>query len=277
MPLTYCGNIVRQQDSDRFLLSLFASKQHRPALWALFAFNYEIAKTREVVSDTTIGLIRLQWWRDEIGKIYKGNKIQPNEILQALAQAIEEYNLPQKLFDDLIYAREFDLEGIPPANIEGLLKYCEYINAPLMRLALKILGEECNDTQVVDISVHYSLVGMIRSVPYMLKMQFLLLPQDILAQYDLSQQKLFNFKGNDLLPKVIKQVFEAEKQFRNDGIEIKLPKFLKKTQQLADMYQAQIKAVDFDVFDVSLSVPPKFMALRLWAGVCPIPSNSGNK
>ena len=99
MTLTYCGNIVRQQDSDRFLLSLFAPAKHRAALWTLYAFNHEIAKTREIVSDTTIGLIRLQWWRDAIKEIYEGSKPRQHEVVTPLADVIKQYDLPRDLFD----------------------------------------------------------------------------------------------------------------------------------------------------------------------------------
>ena len=69
--LSYCGQVVRDQDRDRFLLSLFAPADRREALWALFAFNHEIAKTREVVTEMQLGLIRLQWWREQVTNIFK--------------------------------------------------------------------------------------------------------------------------------------------------------------------------------------------------------------
>ena len=120
--LSYCGELVRKHDPDRFFMSLMQPADRREALWALYAFNYEIAKTREVVTDTTLGLIRLQWWRDGIAEIYDGKDVRQNEILPTLAQAIKDYDLPQKLFEDLCYAREFDLEGVIPADMAGLLK-----------------------------------------------------------------------------------------------------------------------------------------------------------
>ena len=82
MSLTYCGNLVRQQDPDRFLLSLFVPAKVRPALWALYAFNYEIAKTREVVSETATGLIRLTWWREAIDEIYQGRPVRQHQVVQ---------------------------------------------------------------------------------------------------------------------------------------------------------------------------------------------------
>ena len=55
--LSTLQNLVQRHDPDRYLLSLFAPARHRAALWALYAFNHEIAKTREVVTETTMGLI----------------------------------------------------------------------------------------------------------------------------------------------------------------------------------------------------------------------------
>ena len=115
----YCRQFVLKEDKDRYLLSLFAPKEVRGALWALFAFNAEISKTRSVVTETSIGLMRLLWWREGVQELYN-DQCRDNPVLKALKIVIEEYKLPLKLFEDLTYAREFDLEGIAPANIEGL-------------------------------------------------------------------------------------------------------------------------------------------------------------
>ena len=67
--LPYTGTLAQQHDPDRFFLTLLQPAPVRPALWALLAFNYEVAKTREVVSDPTLGFMRLQWWREALEKI----------------------------------------------------------------------------------------------------------------------------------------------------------------------------------------------------------------
>ena len=61
---TACEALVRAGDRDRFLASLFAPSEHRPALLALYAFNLEIARIHELVRQPLAGEIRLQWWRD---------------------------------------------------------------------------------------------------------------------------------------------------------------------------------------------------------------------
>src|SRR2546423_11462815 len=60
----HCEGLVRAADRDRFLTTLFAPAEHRPALLALYAFNLEIARVREIVHEPLAGEIRLQWWSD---------------------------------------------------------------------------------------------------------------------------------------------------------------------------------------------------------------------
>ena len=40
---SYCERLVREEDHDRFLATLFAPARVRPALFSLYAFAIEIA------------------------------------------------------------------------------------------------------------------------------------------------------------------------------------------------------------------------------------------
>src|SRR5215468_1370027 len=109
----YCLDQVRQFDRDRYLTVLFAGSQARADLLALYAFNLEVAKTRELVREPMMGLVRLQWWRDCVAEIYAGNE-RRHQVVQPLAAAIRGHGLERGLFDRLIDAREDDLGGRPP-------------------------------------------------------------------------------------------------------------------------------------------------------------------
>src|ERR1700731_1564648 len=63
--------LVRRHDRDRFQTVLFAPAARREALFALYAFNYEIARVRERVSEPTLGRLRLEWWREIIAAAYE--------------------------------------------------------------------------------------------------------------------------------------------------------------------------------------------------------------
>ncbi|MEJ2028057.1 MAG: squalene/phytoene synthase family protein, partial [Limibacillus sp.] len=68
----YCAAEVRRFDHDRYLSLLLAAEPLRRSLLAIYAFNLEIARTAESVSEPMIGQIRLQWWRDSIEGLYGG-------------------------------------------------------------------------------------------------------------------------------------------------------------------------------------------------------------
>jgi len=263
MTLTYSANLIRQHDPDRFLISLLMPRKHRAALWALFAFNYEIAKTREVVSDTTIGLIRLQWWRDAIKEIYEGAEPRKHEVVTPLAEVIRQYDLPKELFDNLIYAREFDLEGVAPANLEGLYNYCSYTNEPLVRLALMILGETEEEEVIKSVSTRYSLLGTLRAVPYMLGRRHVMIPQDMLSEYDLNPEKICDFNEKESLVKIIEKVIIYQNELRDDRLLIK-SKFIHSMNGLSDLYERRLTKFDFNVFDPKLHAPMPLKPLSIW-------------
>ena len=252
----YCLDLVRNHDRDRHLLCLLSSRMHRPALWALFAFNHEIAKTREVVSETATGLIRLQWWRDAIGKIYHG-EILDHEVVKPLAEAIEKYDLPQELFESLIYVREFDVEDRVPGSLEGLKNYADFTTTPLNTLALQVLDEE--DGGVQDVSAFYAVMGLVRAVPYHLHQKRLYMPEDVMGRYGSGLGALYDWKKYETLRPVVREVVEAV-------IETQKPtsKFLKAQWGLARLYADHIRKYEYVVFGEAQARPVLFKELRVW-------------
>lgn len=261
--LTYCGALVRRHDPDRFLASLQMKPAARPALWALYAFNHEIARTREVVTETTIGLMRLQWWRDALAGIYAGGTVFENEILPALAQTIKAYDLPQELFNDLLSAREFDLENTQPSSLDRLCHYAGLTNAPLMRLALQVNGEEEADDVLDAAAQAYGLVGLLRAVPFHAAQQRCYMPADLMAEHGIREQDLYGGRPGESFTAVTGAIgrkaatlLQKEPQSRS----------MRTHTRLCRLYLGQLRACGFDVFAARMSLPPPFFHLRfaLW-------------
>ena len=103
--------LVRRHDRDRFQTVLFAPAARREALFALYAFNYEIARVRERVTEPTLGRIRLEWWREAIAAAYEDGPVRHHVVVEALTDAIREHAPTREHFDRLIDARETDLDG----------------------------------------------------------------------------------------------------------------------------------------------------------------------
>lgn len=219
----------------------------------LYAFNYEIAKTREVVTETRLGLIRLQWWRDAIAAIYDGKKPLKHEVVEPLAAVIRQYSLPRELFDSLVYAREFDLEDKLPATLDGMKNYADFTTTPLLKLALMVEGKQAAEEDVRNAAVSYALAGLLRAVVAHSKQRRCYLPEDLLHKAETNQYGLFEGKEFEKLKPVVKAVVDAAKTASP-----LLP------AKLAAQYLRQIEKADYNLLSSALRFPPPLMALRLW-------------
>src|SRR5579864_2293145 len=128
------AELVQRHDRERYLTALFAPVDRRSAMLALFAFNYEIAKTREVVTERILGRVRLQWWREGIEAVYGGGAVRAHEVLTPLAAAIRRHGLGRAEFERMMDARERDMEPEPPATLAELETYCDHTSSALQCL-----------------------------------------------------------------------------------------------------------------------------------------------
>src|SRR5438045_5611265 len=134
------AGLVRRHDRDRFHTALFAPAREREALFALYAFNYEVARVREVVSEPMLGQIRLQWWRDAVAQAFVGEAPRRHVVVEPLTSAIRDFELSRDHFDRLVDARERDLDPEFPASLAALEDYADGTSASLVLLALEVLG-----------------------------------------------------------------------------------------------------------------------------------------
>ena len=87
--------LVRRHDPDRFLTALFAPPVRRDALLTLYAFDYELARAREVTTEPHLALIRLHWWREVVeGAVRRHDVATPLSELLASGQLTQAHLLP---------------------------------------------------------------------------------------------------------------------------------------------------------------------------------------
>ncbi|MGI8526967.1 MAG: squalene/phytoene synthase family protein [Pseudolabrys sp.] len=109
----HCENLVRAHDKDRYLASLFAPAQRRPWLWALYAFDLEIARIKYLVKEPMAGLIRLQWWRDALAGL-RAEEAAAHPVIRALFEAARAAGVDVAPLAIAVEARQDELQGEPP-------------------------------------------------------------------------------------------------------------------------------------------------------------------
>jgi phytoene synthase len=183
-----CEERLRAEDHDRWLACLFAPSTERPHLHALYAFNQEIARIRDRVSDPGPGEIRMQWWVDAIEGEARGG-VNAHPVAHALIDTIHKFQLPRSAFTRLIEARRFDLYDDAMADMGELEAYCGHTASSLFRLASIILarGKEPGGAEASGYAgVAYALTGLLRAFPYHAAHGRLYIPLDLLGRHGLS-------------------------------------------------------------------------------------------
>lgn len=264
-----CAEQVRRLDPDRYVTALFAPVDRRADLLALYAFNTEVARIREAVSEPMLGRIRLQWWREAIAECYEG---QPREhfIVIPLADAIRRHNLTRNLFETLIEARERDFDERPFLPFEELMHYARDSSGSLVRLALDILGAQGEATQAAGerVGTAWALIGMMRALPHRIRLGQPVLPVDLLRRHDLGEYQPGDLRPSAALSKVIEEVavtaaqeIDISREHAGGVQRHALPALL--LAPLAQAYLKRLARTGFDPFDAGNSAPLRFPAWRL--------------
>lgn len=132
----YCLSTLRELDRDRYLACLLMPEAVRRDMAALYLFNAEIARVRDLVREPLPGEIRLQWWRDLFEKSTNGEDAGP--LAAALFDVIRRHNLPRKVLLSMCEARIFDLYDDPMPSRNDFEGYAGETASALIQLGLMI-------------------------------------------------------------------------------------------------------------------------------------------
>lgn len=183
------ADTVHAADRDRYVANLFTPEPFRKHLFALHAFNAEVARIREKVSDPMLGEIRMQWWRDAVT-----SGIGDHPVATALNATIAKFALPKDAFLRLIDARVFDLYDDPMPSLNDLEGYAGDTCSSLIQLAAIILAEG-HDPGTAEAAGHagvaYALAGIMRALPFHARRGQLFLPMGMINTRSLDTQALF--------------------------------------------------------------------------------------
>jgi len=257
---------VRRHDRDRFTCAMFATEPARTHLLALYAFNLELSKAREVVSEPLLGRIRLQWWRDTLDAMEK-DQTPDHQVAKAFQSAIEWAGLERAGIDELIDAREFDMLGDPPEDLAALLAYCKGTSSALSLMGLKILGvqDDAVEAAAKDVGLAWALSGLARAVPFHARQNRVYLPKNLLKKAGIAPEQI---RKGEALNSVVKQVAEAaeeslERARKSLGKTDRkaLPVLLPAT--LAEVYLRQLKKAGWNPFSSELMMVHNKGRLRL--------------
>lgn len=171
----------RRTDPDRFLTALFAPAARRDSLFALIAFNHELARAREVAREPMLAMIRLQWWRETVLGARRRH-----EVAGSLGAAIENGALDRAGLLAMIDAREAECD----AAIEDMTAWRAYVDGTAGQFAVsagRLLGAgPALLDRLRTLGTAVGVAGQIANLSAQALQSRCLLPVDRLAAHGLS-------------------------------------------------------------------------------------------
>ena len=271
--LSPVGALARAADYDRYLSALFAPAGRREALFALIAFNHEIARIPEAVSEPMLGRIRLQWWREVFEAIYAGEPARRHEVAVPLADAIRAHALDRAPFDELLDARESDLEPEGPADLAALERYAAATGGSLTELMVRASGAATGPALEAgrQVGTAWALIGTLRAAPHAAAQGRVMLPADLLVAAGATAEDARAGWAFDRFAAVAEPVAgraaellatarQARRAVPRPGRGVLL------IARLADLYRARLRRADWDPRDPRMACGPLRKQAAMHAG-----------
>jgi phytoene synthase len=188
--------IARDGDPDRYASALFAPARARHDFFALYAFNTELARIGEQVSEPQLGEIRLQWWRDALDRAATGD-VTGNPVADAVGRTARRCSLSRANLDQLIDARSFDISTKIMPDAGALTAYLANTAGALFLLAAEITSASGRDVEpavlkaiVTTAGTAYGLTGLMRAMPFHAMRGRVDLPADALLRHGTSPARI---------------------------------------------------------------------------------------
>ncbi|XP_033914931.2 NADH dehydrogenase (ubiquinone) complex I, assembly factor 6 isoform X1 [Acipenser ruthenus] len=267
---TYCIDLVRTRDYEGFLCSLLLPAEARGSSFALRAFNVELAQIKDSVSQKTIGLMRMQFWKKTLEDIYNDDP-PPQPVAIELWKAVNKHKLTKRWFSRIIEEREKDLNDRAYQNIQELESYAENVQSSLVYLMLEALGikDVHADHAASHIGKAQGIVTCLRATPYNSSRRKVYLPMDICMLHSVSQE---DFMRGSRETNVRNVIFDIASQAHvhlqharsfNKSVPPKAAPAFMLTVGLED-YLDKVRKLDFDVFHPSLQKRNPLLPINLY-------------
>jgi phytoene synthase len=211
--VAFCADLVRSHDFPRYVATLFVPAAQRRALLALYAFNVEIVRVRDQVSQPLPGEIRLHWWTDMLSGHVHGSA-EGNPVAAELLRAIRDFELPVEPLSLLADEHQFDLYNDPMPTLAALEGYLGATSAALFALAARIMAPP---TETIEHLARHAglaqgIVQVIASLPRDAARRQLFLPQQLLDSHGCPMEDVFAGKDSCNLRAVLDQLMNEARR-----------------------------------------------------------------
>lgn len=263
----YCRALVRERDRERYLSALYAPAGKRHHLFALYAFDLELAHVPDAVREPMAGEIRFQWWREALAG-ERAAEAAANPVAAATLDTVERCALPAQLLSGVADARQFDLLDEPMQSMSQLFQYLDTTAGAIMTAAARVLNVASPASGAIrHAATAYGLTRLLRRFSWDISRGRVFVPLDLLASHEVHTASVLSGENTQALRNALHElrgIVRAElESARNVGVpSVLLPALLQVA--LTPIYLAAMEKADYDPFRTDVSVSALRAQFVLW-------------
>jgi 15-cis-phytoene synthase len=255
-------NRATPEVSSAYYSVRFAPKALRNDLAALLAWRHQVHAVLDEVSDPGVARLKLQWWRDELGRTGAGNPRHPSSA--ALQPALERHQLPVSPFLDMAEWVESEILHQRPFTEADLDATCDRDLGALFELIARCHGLSDADRLATarHLGVFCARIYLIRDSGALARKGRTLLPVETLRTHQLTAETLTRRENRARLPDLLRTAATRARAARPSTEAIRaMPYSIRARTLIMETLLDEIEGDCFDVADRRIELTP---LRKLW-------------
>ncbi len=189
---------LKRHDYAAYLTTRLAHKTNQEKLCWLFGFFMELQRIPYKVDEPMLGEIRLQWWRDQLKRMARGESV-GHPVADGLGPFLVEAQNELKtealldVLNEIIESFLFEVRRVPLATKKELMDTLDQRYGGLIRAGLLFTHRPVDELNDVcrEAGIAIGMTEMMADLPRILQKGIMPLPQDVLSSFDLYHEDFF--------------------------------------------------------------------------------------
>lgn len=272
-PSRYCEEKTRGSGSSFFYAFLFLEEVQRRAMMALYAFCREVDDIADEVSDQSVAMQKIGFWREELHRVF--HAIPQHPVGKELKWAKEHYSLDEELLVEILDGMLMDISGKPIAKASDLSLYCYRVAGTVGLLSIEIFGYSSRKARdfATSLGEALQLTNILRDLKADAEIGRIYLPQEDRIRFKVADQDFKSGHMHDGMKELLQLYGEKAEAAYKQAL-AQLPDedrvSLRPSLLMASIYHAQfrhLQTFEFDSWRHSARITPLrkiWIAWRAW-------------
>ncbi|MBM3373767.1 MAG: presqualene diphosphate synthase HpnD, partial [Betaproteobacteria bacterium] len=206
----YCQDKAAASGSSFYYSFLFLPPERRRAITALYAYCREVDDIVDECSDEGVARTKLDWWRQEVGRLYEGKPQHP--VARALAEVVGPCGITQDQLLEVIAGMAMDLDYNRYPDFATLRVYCHRVAGVVGLMSARIFGYSDPKTldYAAELGLAFQLTNIIRDVGEDARRNRVYLPLDELKAAGLEASQIVHGSAETEAGEPFRKMMQAQ-------------------------------------------------------------------